>query len=246
MREERVEEKSREIGKAAEGYSANHWRAWFLPVFAVILGPALIVVLGTGVALLVLAVLRPLRVSEDTVTFVILFFGLLSVTLGALFYAWLERRWYPGDPRVAFPPPSEQNRRSHKAREIIVTVSCLPFGLVVFAAPRFQPLCMAAFLSLPLAFDSLAARRFGWRNPWRTRPFTPALLGMYGLYAIAVAVGMPELGGGTRYDLLLRWGLVSALMFLNMLAAVVYSRLQFRRLQHLVNEDPLQEGKGDA
>jgi len=230
------EQRAREIEETAARYQANHWRNWVIP-FAVFLLPLVFVVPIVGLAVLVRLGLERLGVDRDWATAVKMGVILLGVFGMVFAFIWFERRWRTGDPRLALRPSlGPKERRYRRLSE------ALDFGVILLFAsamtyaspsPRFYPLATVAFVAALRLKNALLAKRTGVVLARGRVPLLSAAMLLYTAYALAVAAGMPQVGGEARCPFSV-WGLFFGLMLLAMALSPIYSHLQFRRLQRLV------------
>jgi hypothetical protein len=243
--------RSKQIAEAADVYTASAWRtSWPVIVFAMSLGAWL----GASSAV-TFALVRAERQGALLHTTGVLVIGamvLLQMTgatgIIALFLRW-HARWRALHTEVV----TASSRERYPWLRVAVGVAVLPLWFFLFgrlfkeASVPLQPLAWAALMSVIVGLDLVidAIRRA--TPAWRRRTTGLLAIGVYIVYAIAVAVGAPQpwarVPGGL--GMLLRIGvplLVLAVLVTGL--GEVHSRLQFRRLQHLVNDIPPTDSHG--
>jgi hypothetical protein len=242
MSEERVEERSREIGEAAEGYVLHAWQVrrsrvvhwlWVL-VFA-----GLTLVLAWDEAWWD-QLEQPWRgLAHGALR--ALWYGLLAA--GLAWYVWFVfrggwREWYFGSDHqlgLVLPPSSQRFRWPYWLSSLSIAILIGSSGLTGLMLPlRFQPLWYALLLAASWAANAFLGPDRLRRLAWSSVRIGCRLL--YLAYALAVAVGMPQPWSEGRSLLSLGVPLASVLA-LQVILDALYSRRQFRRLQRLVNEE---------
>jgi hypothetical protein len=236
-----MEEKSREIGEAAEGYAFHHWAEWtagpIIVAFALWLALSFLIA-----ASLVTHVGLPEGSSQER------WWGLgvwmaLALSSYALLLGWFlprYQRWVRAKIGVKTAEPAF----------LAPFLLTLGFGVLiprlygVLIVPRIE--ASLYLLAWAWLFDVLVGGYMlgAWvrlrRNPlWRYSPPAVMVLGLFNLYAIGVALGLPQPRVGWSPCLgpsrvVVPWA--GALIAFGVIGWF-HSRREFRRLQRLVNEE---------
>ena len=239
MPEEPMEEKSREIRDAVEGYAANRWRSW---VPALVLIPALIVwAIAFGAAAGLVRLLWTGAGPDLALTLGLALLAVGSVGAGAVAYClrrWVERLGvsdWQVVPRSRYTCGVWESTRIATATALLVWIAFM--GVSAFPE-RFQPLVLAIALAAPVACSAAADRWCDSDPLWRRIPVWTGLVALYGLYALGAVLGLPQPGGDSEAKLGWHVIIVLSLVVINAVLGPLYGHLQFRRLQRLVNEEP--------
>jgi hypothetical protein len=167
-------------------------------------------------------------------------------SVGAGVVAYRVRRWveYLGVSDSQVVPRSRHTCGVWESTRIATATTLLAWiaFLGVGAFPEgFQPLILAISLTAPIACSAAADRWCDADPLWRRIPVWTGLVALYDLYALGAAMGMPQFRLGRWWPVATAFSLFAA----NAVLGPLYGKVQFRRLQRLVNEDPPREGKGD-
>jgi uncharacterized membrane protein (DUF485 family) len=268
MSEERVEEKSREIGEAAHEYAYTRLRNWMpVAIMAAIAVGVYAVTQHAGSSMMQhvndRSEVNVERLAEQAkrAAFISVQLQCVGTAAAAWLGWWVLKRWRFGDSSVVTVPQQETEagspetapRLRERARfvvemALVVVISFFGFRLLFQSSPRFQPLVVSSGLTLlmlkMLLEWRLDSRRTGGDSSGPVVGVTAA-----NLYALAIAAGLPRPFAGTSEDISETLGVFApvALLFLCwVIGDAIYSRRQFRRLQRLVNEDPPREEKRDG
>jgi hypothetical protein len=242
MTEERMEEESREIGQAAERYAFHHWAEWTsapIIIAFVLWLPASFLIADFVVAYTALP-----EGSSQARWWMLAIWMALALSSYALLLGWFlprYQRWVRAKIGVKTAEPAF----------LALFLLTLGFGVLI---PRLYGLLIVPRIASPLyplawawLFDVLIGGYMlgAWirlrRNPlWRYSPPAVIVLGLFNLYAIAAALGLPQPSAsaprcmGMSYRAIVPWA--GALVAFAVIGWF-YSRRQFRRLQRLVNEE---------